>query len=67
MTSAELAEVLGISETTVKTKWQRTRKRKEKSNVYLIKLGVGENADYGIKLPQEDEYIFDRDYFWFID
>lgn len=67
MTSAELAEVLGISETTIKTKWQRTRKRKEKSNVYLIKLGVGENADYGIKLPQEDEYIFDRDYFWFID
>lgn len=67
MTSAELAEVLGISEITIKTKWQRTRKAKEKSNVYLVKLGVGENADYGIKLPQEDDYIFDRDYFWYID
>ena len=67
MTSIELAEVLGVSEITIKTKWRRTQKANEKRGIYLVKLGVGENSDYGIKLPQEDEYIFDRDYFWYID
>lgn len=67
MTSKELGEVLNLSEITIRRQWNRLCKSKEKSNIYLIRLGVGKNADYGIKLPQEDDYIFDRDYFWFID
>ena len=49
MTSAELANVLGIKETYLKSHWQDIIKSNAKAGIELYKKGRGAAADYGIR------------------
>ena len=49
MTSQELANVLGIKETYLRSHWQDIIKSNAKAGIQLYKKGRGAVADYGIK------------------
>lgn len=49
MTSQELANVLGIKETYLKSHWQDIIKSNAKAGIELYKKGRGAAADYGIR------------------
>lgn len=49
MTSVELANVLGIKETYLRSHWQDIIKSNARAGIQLYKKGRGAAADYGIK------------------
>ena len=49
MTSAELAEYLGIKETYLKSHWQEIIKSNAKAGIELYKRGRGAAAQFGVK------------------
>lgn len=61
MTSEELGEVLHLKESYIRNHWTRIVKTYKKRSIFLYKVGRGDEANYGIKLPWEPEVIFDVD------
>lgn len=61
MKSGELAELLNVSENSMKAHWVRFCKAQEKQGVFLYKLGRGENAEYGVKFPWESDVVWNVD------
>ena len=49
MTSIELASILGIKETYLKSHWQDIVKSNARAGIELYKKGRGAAAEYGIK------------------
>ena len=49
MTSVELASILGIKETYLKSHWQDIIKSNARAGIELYKKGRGASADYGIR------------------
>ena len=61
MTISELGEVLNLKESYIRTHWPRIVKSYKKQNIELHKVGRGENARYGIKMPYDEDVVFDVD------
>lgn len=55
MTLQEVCKILGRSERTLITSFNRTKENLAKKGIILIKTGVGRNADYQIKYMEDDE------------
>lgn len=54
MTLQEVCKILGKSETTLISSFNRTKKNLAKKGIILIKTGVGKNADYKILYEKDD-------------
>lgn len=54
MTLQEVCKILGKSETTLITSFNRTKENLAKKGIILIKTGVGKNADYQIKYMEDE-------------
>ncbi len=54
MTLHEVCKILGKSETTLMTAFNRTKQNLKKKGIILIKEGIGKNAQYYIEY-REDE------------
>lgn len=61
MTSDELSFILELKESYIRAHWPSIVKTYEKQKIYLCKVGRGEAAQYGIKRPGDDDYIWDCD------
>ena len=55
MTLQEVCKILGRSERTLITSFNRTKENLAKKGIILIKTGVGKNADYQIKYMEDDK------------
>ena len=55
MTLQEVCKILGKSETTLITSFNRTKENLAKKGIILIKTGVGRNADYQIKYMEDEK------------
>lgn len=55
MTLQEICRILGKSETTLISSFNRTKKNLEKKGIILIKHGEGQKATYDIKYKEQDE------------
>lgn len=55
MTLQEVCKILGRSERTLITSFNRTKENLAKKGIILIKTGTGKNADYQIKYMEDDE------------
>lgn len=55
MTLQEVCKILGRSERTLITSFNRTKENLAKKGIILIKIGVGKNADYQIKYIEDEE------------
>lgn len=58
MTSAQLADELMIKETYLKKRWTYIVESNAKRGVYLVKIGRGESANYGIKSYGDEDIRF---------
>ena len=61
MTSFELANILQIKETYLRSHWQDIVKSNAKAGVELYKRGRGQYAEYGIKAWGMTEVCWDFD------
>lgn len=61
MTRGELADVLGLKESYLQAHWQKAVKAQKNRGVELYKIGRGEDANYGVKLPWEYEVAWSVD------
>lgn len=55
MTLHEVCKILGRSETTLITAFNRTKTNLEKKGIILIKEGIGKNAQYYIEYKEDKE------------
>lgn len=55
MTLQEVCKILGKSETTLITSFNRTKENLAKKGIILIKTGVGRKADYQIKYLEDEK------------
>lgn len=53
MTLQEVCKILGRSERTLITSFNRTKENLAKKGIILIKTGVGKNADYQIEYMED--------------
>ncbi len=53
MTLSEICKILGKSETTLITSFNRTKENLEKKGIILIKIGKGKNAQYEIQYKED--------------
>lgn len=58
MTSQEISAELGIKETYLKKRWTYIVESNAKRGVYLVKIGRGESANYGIKSYGDEDIRF---------
>lgn len=61
MSLNELGSLLNLKPSYIKYHWNVVKERYEKRGIFLYKLGRGEEANYGVKLPWESEIVFDPD------
>ena len=61
MSSDELADVLRLQESYIRSHWPRIVESYEKQNIKLYKLGRGAAANYGVQMPWDNEIVFDVD------
>lgn len=61
MTLQEVCKILGRSERTLITSFNRTKENLAKKGIILIKTGVGKNADYQIKYMEDDKNDYQSD------
>ena len=61
MSSDELAEVLQLKESYIRSHWPRIVESYEKQNIKLYKLGRGAAANYGVQMPWDNEIVWDVD------
>lgn len=54
MTLQEVCKILGKSETTLISSFNRTQNNLAKKGIILIKEGQGKNANYTIKYKEDD-------------
>ena len=54
MTLQEICKVLGKSESTLMTSFNRTKENLAKKGIILIKEGQGKKANYTIKYKEDD-------------
>ena len=57
MTLKEICKVLGKSEITLTSAFNRTQKNLRKKGIILLKKGVGKNADYTIIYEEIDKNV----------
>lgn len=55
MTLHEVCKILGKSESTLMTAFNRTKQNLEKKGIILIKEGIGKNAQYYIEYKEDKE------------
>ena len=55
MTLHEVCKILGKSEITLTTAFNRTKANLEKKGIILIKKGIGKNAQYYIEYKEDKE------------
>lgn len=63
MTSGELASILFIKESYVRSHWTRIVDSYAKQNIKLYKIGRGASANYGIQMPWDTSIVWDTDEF----
>ena len=61
MTVEELGDVLDLKPSYIKSHWTRIVENQKKKNIYLYKIGRGENTNYGIQMPWETEPVWNTD------
>ena len=61
MSSDELADILQLKESYIRSHWPRIVESYEKQNIKLYKLGRGAAANYGVQMPWDNEIVFDVD------
>lgn len=55
MTLKEVCKILGKSETTMISAFNRTKENLAKKGIILTKIGIGKNADYTITYKENNE------------
>ena len=55
MTLSEVCKILGKSENTLITSFNRTKENLEKKGIILIKQGKGKKAQYEIQYKEDDK------------
>ena len=61
MTCAELGELLKLKDSYIKTPWNRVADSYERRGYRLYKVGRGDEAMYGIKVPWQAEIVWNVD------
>ena len=61
MTCAELGELLKLKDSYIKTHWNRVADSYERRGYRLYKVGRGDEAMYGIKVPCQAEIVWNVD------
>ena len=61
MSSDELADVLQLKESYIRSHWPRIVESYEKQNIKLYKLGRGAAANYGVQMPWDNEIVWSVD------
>ena len=61
MSSGELADVLQLKESYIRSHWPRIVESYEKQNIKLYKLGRGAAANYGVQMAWDNEIVWDVD------
>lgn len=59
MTRDELGMVLGLKPSYIKYHWPRIKQTYAGRGIKLIKLGRGEDSQYGMKLPDDEDWRWD--------
>lgn len=57
----DIATYLHMTPSSIRPHWARIVRDYAKGGLELIKVGRGASAEYGIKLPDEEEIIWDSD------
>ena len=61
MSSDELADVLQLKESYIRSHWPRIVESYEKQNITLYKLGRGAAANHRVQMPWDTEIVWDVD------
>lgn len=60
MNTVEMADMLGIKPSYLKSHWNKIKADRATMGLEMMKLGRGDSARYGIRLPGEKEWRWSK-------